>query len=99
MASRVLCIAGVALLGAAQAASVRSTDSTGANILSVQGQGSVEVPTTETVVSASVQKTVSCKDKAANKCSGQPAQSQASAAMADVMEYLKSVEGYVCPRD
>lgn len=90
MATRMLCLVAAAFAVGANAAIVpRATDNSG--LLSVTGQGSVEIPTTETQVSASVQKTTSCPDP--KNCSGQKAQQEAAAATKSVLDYLKGTDG------
>lgn len=72
----------------------RASDSaTLGNILSVTGTGSVDVPTTETLVSASIQASTKCDtSKPAHECSGQKAQQQVAQASQEVMDYLKGLD-------
>lgn len=59
------------------------------NVLTVTGTGRVEVPTTLTRISATIEKTTECHQTTA--CSGRPAQQQVAAALTNIIEYLRSV--------
>lgn len=89
MASKFVVVLAAALAVAVSGAVVpRAADAN--SILSVTGQGSVDVPTTSTQVAASIEKSVKCEEK--QKCTGAPAQQAASKALTSVLDYLKTVD-------
>lgn len=75
-----------------QAAIIPREAVTASNIISVQGTGSVDIPTTQTLVSASIEKTTPCDPKNPNECSGRAAQQEVASVSKGVMEYLKGLD-------
>jgi len=61
-------------------------------VLSVTGNGHIDVPTSEAHVEASVSKTVKCGSDA-NKCTGAPAQTEVTAAFNKLLSYLDDQDG------
>lgn len=74
----------------ANAAVVPRQATLGGNIISVTGTGSVDIPTTQTQISASISKTTTCDLE--KECSGKEAQQEVSKALSDVLDYLKGVD-------
>lgn len=62
---------------------------TNPNSHATSGTGHVDIPTTETKVSASIQKTITCDDPS---CNGSGAQEEVATAAKSVLDYLKSLD-------